>query len=62
MTHATKLSEIARLQHQIDLYSTLCMACKHDTSPNVVRDRTKLEGSLAAARELLARLKKEGYE
>jgi len=59
MSHATKMSEVAKLQHQIDVYSTLCMACRENTDPNVVRDRTKLEGSLAQARALLAKIKRE---
>lgn len=60
MSHATLLSEVTKLQHTIDIYSTLCMACAGNDDPDVVAKRTKLEGSLAEARELLARLKKEG--
>lgn len=57
MTHATKLSEVEQLQHSIDVYSALCMAVADNPSPDVVRDRTKLEGSIAEARELLAKIK-----
>jgi hypothetical protein len=58
VSHATKLSEQIRLQHQLDVSSTLCMASLHDKRPETVAAREKLERSIAEIRDQLAKLQK----